>query len=119
TLARFDDYYGEKAGVENLIFKFIPDGSTRVNALLTGEVDMADKIDASAAARLKDSEGVDILPIPTGSPLHVRLYSNDPSLPINDLRVRLALNYAVDEQAIIDNVMHGIGEPLSTFISKY
>ncbi|WP_373084055.1 ABC transporter substrate-binding protein [Sneathiella sp.] len=118
-LERFDQYYGEKPGIKHLIFKFISDATTRVNALQTGEVDMADKIASSDVARLKKIDGIDVLPIATGSPMHVRLYSNDPSLPIHDPRVRLALNYAIDANAIIENVMHGIGEPLSTFISKY
>lgn len=119
TLERFDDYYGEKPGIKTLVFKFISDSSTRVNALLTGEVDMADKIDAADVKRLETTDGIDVLPVPTGSPLHVRLYANDPDSPISDPKVRLALNYAVDENAIIESVMHGVGEPLSSFISKY
>ena len=118
-LERFDDYYGEKPGITHLIFKFVPEASSRINAIAMGEVDMADGISANDVARLKQSPGVDVIPVPMGSPLHVRLYSDDPSSPLSDARVRLALNYAVDVDAIIENVMHGIGEPLRTFISSY
>lgn len=118
-LERFDDYYGDKPGIKHLIFKFVPEASSRINAMAMGEVDMADGIAASDVARLQQSPGVDVIPVPMGSPLHVRLYADDPSSPLSDPRVRLALNYAVDVDAIIKNVMHGIGKPLSTFISAY
>lgn len=116
-LARFDDYYGKKPGVKHLIFKLIPEASSRVNALLTGEVDMADGIAPSDVKRIEDSKGLDAIPVSKGSPLHVRLYANVPGTPLYDRRVRLALNYAIDVDSIIKNVMHGIGRPLSTFIS--
>jgi peptide/nickel transport system substrate-binding protein len=118
-LTRFDDYYGEKPGIKRLIFKFIPDASSRVNALVTGEVDMADSIAASDAKRIESTAGLDAIPVPMGSPLHIRLYANEPNTPLHDPRVRLALNYAIDVNSIIKNVMHGIGKPLTTFISSY
>ncbi len=118
-LARFDDYYGDKPGITRLIFKFIPDAGNRVNAVLNGEVDMADGIAPSDVARIKRGGGIDLLPVPLGSPLHIRLYSNVPGTPLSDRRVRLALNHAIDVQAIVKSVMHGIGQPLTTFISSY
>jgi peptide/nickel transport system substrate-binding protein len=118
-LARFDDYYGAKPGVKRLIFKFIPDASSRLNALMTGEVDMADSIAASDAKRVESTTGLDAIPVPMGSPLHIRLYANEPNTPLHDPRVRLALNYAIDVDAIIKSVLHGIGKPMSTFISSY
>jgi peptide/nickel transport system substrate-binding protein len=87
--------------------------------MMVGEVDMADGISPSDVARLKSTAGLDVIPVPTGSPLHVRLYTTTPGTPLNDRRVRLALNYAIDVNAIIDNVMHGIGKPLTTYISSY
>jgi peptide/nickel transport system substrate-binding protein len=118
-LERFDDYYGVKPGVKRLIFKFVPEAANRVNAMLVGEVDMADGISPSDVARLKTTAGIDVIPVPTGSPLNVRLYTKTPGSPLHDRRVRLALNYAIDVNAIIDNVMHGIGKPLTTYISSY
>lgn len=119
TLERFDGYYGEKPGIKRLIFKFVPEASSRINALLTGEVDMADGISPNDVARLKQTPGVDVIPVPMGSPLHVRLYADDPNTPLHDRRVRLALNYAIDVKGIIGHVMHGVGKPLSTFISSF
>ena len=118
-LARFDDYHGAKPGIRRLVFRVVPEASSRVNALMAGEVDMADGIAPADVARLKQSGGVDVIAVPMGSPLHVRLYANIPGTPLANPKVRLALNYAVDVDAIIKNVMHGIGKPLTTFISSY
>ena len=118
-LERFDEYYGDKPGIKRLIFKFVPEASNRVNALLKNEVDMADGIAPVDVARVKATPGLDVVSVPMGSPLNVRLYANVPGTPLNDKRVRLALNHAIDTQAIIKNVMHGIGQPLTSYISAY
>ena len=118
-LERFDGYYGTKAAIKHLVFKFIPDQSSRVNALIAGEVDMADGIAAADVQRLQQTAGLVVTPVPTGSPLNIRLYANVPGTPLADKRVRLALNYAIDVDAIIKNVLHGIGKPLTSYISSY
>lgn len=118
-LTRFDDYYGDKAAIKRLIFKFVPDASNRVNALLTGEADMADGIAPVDVNRIKATKTLDVVSVPMGSPLNVRLYANVPGTPLHDRRVRLALNHAIDVDAIIKNVMHGIGKPLGSYISAY
>ncbi|MGC3983728.1 MAG: ABC transporter substrate-binding protein [Pseudorhodoferax sp.] len=115
---RFDGYYGPKPEIEKLVFRVLPDANSRVNALLAGEVDIADDVRASDLARLRRTPGVEVQSGPAGSPLHVRLYSNVPNTPLARREVRLALNYAIDTEAIIRNVMHGAGAPLSSFISK-
>ena len=40
-----------------------------------------------------------------GSPLHIRIYSNDPATPLSKPQVRLALNHAVDKDALIKSVL--------------
>jgi peptide/nickel transport system substrate-binding protein len=118
-LERFDDFYGEKPGVKRLIMKMIPEGSTRVNALLKGEVDLVVQAPLNQKSRLESEPGLKVVVNPVSAPMHVRLYSNDPSLPIAKREVRMALNYALDSNAIIRSVYHGVGQPMGTFISAY
>ncbi|HZQ61340.1 MAG TPA: ABC transporter substrate-binding protein [Casimicrobiaceae bacterium] len=115
--ARFDGYWGPKPGVKRLVFKSVPDASSRVNALLAGEADVIDYVAPNDVARLKSTQGVVVHPVQIGSPLAVRLYSNVPGTPLAKRDVRLALNYALDTGAIIKNVLHGIGAPLASYIS--
>lgn len=116
-LVRFDDYYGAKPGIKRLIFKLMPEASGRVNALIAGEVDIADYIAPNDVARLKQIAGIKVTSVSVGSPLAVRLYSNVPGTPLANPKVRLALNYGIDPAAIIKNVLNGIGAPMGTYIS--
>jgi peptide/nickel transport system substrate-binding protein len=119
TIERFDDYFGEKPKVRRIIFRLIPEPSSRLNALLSGEVDIADGLSSSDIPRLEKAAGIDVMPTPIGSPLAVRLYSNDPQSPLSKRDVRLALNYAVDADAIIKSILHGAGKPLTSYISSF
>jgi peptide/nickel transport system substrate-binding protein len=117
-LARFDGYWGPKPGIKRLIFRSIPDASSRVNALLASEADIVDYVAPADVARLKANPGALVKPVQIGSPLAVRLYSNVPDTPLAKRDVRLALNHAVDAQAIIKNVLQGIGAPMASYISS-
>ena len=119
TLDRFDDYFGKKPGIKRLIFRLIEEPSSRVNALLANEVDLSDGIPTVDVARLKKTPGLSVVELPIGSPLAVRIYSNEPGSPLSNPKVRLALNYGLDVNSLIKNVMHGVGAPLSTYISSY
>jgi peptide/nickel transport system substrate-binding protein len=117
-LERFDGYWGPKPGVKRLVMRVIPEPASRVNALMAGEVDVADVIPANDVARLSKVKGLKVSSVKTGSPLMVRLYSNVPGTPLANVKVRQALNYGFDANAIIKNVLQGIGEPMATFISS-
>jgi peptide/nickel transport system substrate-binding protein len=118
-MVRFDGYYGDKPAIKTLIYKYIPEGSSRVNAILSGEVDIAALIPLPDVERLKKESNLTVITNPVSSPMHVRLYSNVPGEPLSKKDVRLALNYAIDANAIIKGVFHGVGAPMGTFISKY
>ena len=118
-LERFDDFYGEKPAIKHLVFRYIPEPSSRVNAIVSGEVDISAMIPLSEVERLRKDESLDVITNPVSSPMHVRLYSNVPDSPLAKREVRLALNYGLDAQAIIKGVFHGIGAPMGTFISRY
>lgn len=119
VLERFEDYWGEKPKIKTIVFKIIPEPSSRVNAILTGEVDLAVVVPLSDYERLRKEKGLDVIANPVASPLYIRTYTNQPDSPFSKREVRQALNYALDVNAIIKGVLHGIGEPIPNFISKY
>ena len=118
-LERFDDFYGDKPGIKTLIYRYLPEPSSRVNAILAGEIDIATMVPLPDVERLRKDTALTVITNPVASPMHVRLYSNVPNSPLANLDVRMALNYAVDKDAIIKGVFHGVGAPMGTFISKY
>ena len=119
VLERFDGFWGPKPKIKTLIFKAITEPSSRVNAILRGEVDVSAVLPSSAYEQLKKEPGLDVIAVPVAAPLYIRIYTNDPASPLSKREVRQALSYALDTQAIIKGVLHGVGEPLGTFISKY
>ena len=108
-LERYDGYWGkeigERPGVSRVIMKFLPEAGSRVNALLSGEVDLSTVLPLQDASRLKTDTGLEIIVNPNGGPLHVRLYSDVPGHPFASKDVRQALSYAVDTNAIIKGVL--------------
>jgi peptide/nickel transport system substrate-binding protein len=119
VIDRFDNYFGAKPAIKRIVFNFVPEPASRINALITGEADFADLLPTVEIERLKKTSGVDVMPIPIGSPLGIKFYTVDKSSPVSNRDVRLALNYAVDVNAIIKSVFHGAGKPIATYISSY
>lgn len=113
---RFDGFWGRKPGVSRLVYKVIPEPSSRASALLAGEVDLATEIAPTDLERLEADKGLAAEVVDGGSPLHVRIYANDPASPLSHRAVRLALNYAVDKRALIASVLRGQAAELTALI---
>ncbi|BBO89158.1 ABC transporter substrate-binding protein [Desulfosarcina ovata] len=104
---RNDDYWGPKPGVEKVVFKFIPDFNTRSLALESGEIDIADYLPAEILKTLEaDPRFTVARKTPSPCPNWIGLNTNRP--PFDDVRVRRAVNYAVDVQAIVDRLINAI-----------
>lgn len=109
TLVRNDDYWRGAMAFERLEYRPIPEDSSRIAALLAGEIDIATNVPASQYARLDNAEGVDVAKVLGFSAKMVILDSLDGS-PIKDPRVRQAMNYAVDKELLLDVLYDGHGQ---------
>ncbi|MGH2548931.1 MAG: ABC transporter substrate-binding protein, partial [Thermomicrobiales bacterium] len=118
-LDRFDGYFGDKPSIKHLIFKVLPEGASRVNALTAGEVDIAIQVPTNYKEQIEQKPELKWIAVPVASPMYVRLYTKEPGSPLAKREVRQALNYAIDRNAIVKSVYHGVGKPLATFISEY
>ena len=125
VMARYDDYYGgapdlEPVGpacVDEVVFRAIPEASTRVAALLAGEVDIIQGVPADLADTLAGSEGVQIKTGPGTRPLWMELNVN--LAPFDDVKVRQALNYAVDKDLLVEMLYGGRAVVLPGVLSPY
>jgi peptide/nickel transport system substrate-binding protein len=125
VLERFDDYYGGAPGllpvgpacVNRVIFRVIPDALTRVAALRVGEVDIIQGVPLDQVDMLSQDPDIQVLMAPGTQPKWMEMNVNQP--PFDDVRVRQALNYAVDKQYIIEEIYDGralaLPGPLSPF----
>ncbi len=120
VLKKFDEYWGTPANIENVILKVIADGDMIVTNLKGGSIDMFCRIPTDQANEL---EGTDFTIYEGTMNLVQAMYLNNDFEPLRDVRVRQALCYAVDEQAIIDLAFDGkgtvIGSSMFPAFGKY
>jgi peptide/nickel transport system substrate-binding protein len=101
VLEAFDQYWRKTPAVKRLVFKVIPDESTRLAALTRGEVDIAYSIRGALAQELQRTPGLSLKPAVIQAPFWLYFADQwDPKSPWHDRRVRLAVNYAINRDAI-------------------
>lgn len=112
TMKANPSYWGGMPLADRVVVRVMPEVSTRVDALLAKEVDIVEGITPLLSTRVKDSD-VARLSVPPGSPQPIwgGLITDRP--PLNDKRVRQAINYAVNKEAIVRRVLLGYGEVMS------
>lgn len=114
-LTRNPDYWDAgKPKVDNLVFRIIPDASSRAAALETGEVQYSpyDSVPFSDVERL--SHNPELVVAKRGyesSAAYVFLEFNLRNPVLANLKVRQAIDQAIDKQALIDVVWYGLGKP--------
>jgi peptide/nickel transport system substrate-binding protein len=108
-IERFEDYWGEKPSVKEARFIFVPEDTTRLAKLQTGEVDIINGCPYPSVKYVEKSPGLKIIKFPADHPTCQIVFSTrNPKTPWHDRRVRLAMAYAIDCDAIIKNVLFGI-----------
>lgn len=103
-----ENWWMGRPKVNKLVWKIIPEAGTREAALLAGDVDVALYPPPSDLPKLKEDPNVAVYTPLTNRILFVALH---PVGPLADPKVRQAINYAVDKQAIVENVLFGLGIP--------
>jgi len=101
VLEAFDQYWRKSPNVKRLILKSIPDEATRLAALKRGEVDIAYVIRGALAEEIRRSPGLTLKPNVGQGTFWVYFPDQwDPKSPWHDRRMRLAVNHAIDRQAM-------------------
>lgn len=94
----------------------VAEDSTRVLQVQSGEIDATDAIPFSQVASLKNDPNAVLTLWPSTQTYYIFLNHTKP--PFDDVKVRQALNYAIDRQALLDVVLHGNGEVAKSFMPK-
>ncbi len=95
-----------KPQVEGLNFVSLPDKTTRVQALLSNQVQIAIYLGFDDRKTLED-RGFDFVVTP-GDAVHVIRYNMFEDSPLKDIRVRQALNYGTNRKSLVDNLLGGL-----------
>jgi peptide/nickel transport system substrate-binding protein len=112
VLERYDGYWGGPAKLRQVIFRMMPDPSSRIAALLAGEVQVIQEVPPDLVERLKASPNVQVKTSEGTRSYEIEF--NTKAAPFNDVRVRQAVNYAINWAPILHDVYHGYGARLAT-----
>ena len=108
VLERFDDYWGEAPPFETVVFNADGQSSGRAAALETGETDVTINILPEDVSTIRDADGVDVRNVTSFRTVFCPMKNTVE--PFDSLEFRQAMNYAVDNEGIVDSILSGFGE---------
>lgn len=122
TLEKNADYWQEgQPKLNKIVFKSITDNSARLNALKTGEIDLADGLNPTDAKTVEGDSNLQLFKRPSMNVGYLGLTST--RAPFDNVKVRQAVNYAIDKEAIIKAFYDGQAEvaknPMPPVIEGY
>jgi peptide/nickel transport system substrate-binding protein len=114
-LAAFDDYWGGAPKIKTLIFKPVPSETTRAAALSSGELDVVPILPPALVASLSNRRGIRIEKVASNKVVYLGFDVNNPSL--KDVRIRQAVDFAIDRNALTARLLRGLGKPSGVVVA--
>lgn len=116
-LVRNENYWKpDRPIVDEVMIPYVTDDNTRVLKLQAGEVDAAVNIPYAQIEQLDARDDVDVKIEPLFR--FDGIWLNNAKKPLDDVKVRQALNYATDKESIIENVLFGFAEVANHMMPK-
>jgi peptide/nickel transport system substrate-binding protein len=112
VLERYDGYWAGPAKLRQVVFRMMPDPSSRIAALLSGEVQVIQEVPPDLVDRLRASPNVEVKTAEGTRSYEIEF--NTKAAPFDDPRVRQAVNYAINWDPILRDIYHGYATRLST-----
>ncbi|GKU85078.1 glutathione ABC transporter substrate-binding protein [Niallia sp. NCCP-28] len=110
------NYWGEPGKPDKIVWKITPEDSTRIAMLETGEAQVAEPIPFSEVKRIESSSNMNLYRSDSMGTEWIGF--NTKAKPLNDVRVRQAISYAVERSTLIDGVFNGIGKPAKSTLGE-
>jgi peptide/nickel transport system substrate-binding protein len=132
AMERFDDHWGGRPAWDKVVVRFITNEAARIAALLAGDVDAIENVPTQDVERIKNDKALVLAAKKSNRVVFLFLDSGrdqSPTLsdhngkplasnPFKDLRVRKAINLAIDRNAIRDRIMTGIAYPTNNLATE-
>jgi peptide/nickel transport system substrate-binding protein len=113
----FDQYWRKAPSVKRLVFKVIPEETTRLAALQRGEVDIVYSVRGELAEELRRTPGLTLKPVVPQGPWWIYFPEQwDPNSPWHDERVRRAASLAIDRKGINEAITLGYSKITGSII---
>jgi peptide/nickel transport system substrate-binding protein len=111
VLTRNADYWDIPPRINHLVYRVIPDASQRLTSLQSGAVDVAHGIPPAERLLINLQPDLKLYHLPGNNVVFLAMNTQRP--PFDDLRVRRAINHAVNKNAIVKLVYQGLAAPAS------
>lgn len=111
VLERNDDYWGEAPGYKTMDFTIYPSTVAMVQAFQAGQLDFMTRVPFSDVAALENNANATIEVTPTLADGSLALATVNPNSPFHDVRVRNAIDLALDRVSINELATEGYGSP--------
>lgn len=116
TLVRNDDYWGEKAKISKLVFKFTKENSVRASELATGAVDAIDGIDPNNVKMLEDAK----MTLFKDQGMNINyMFFNTSRAPFNDAKLREAVTYAINRDELVKFLYQGYADVANSQLPSF
>ena len=114
VLVKNEDYWGEKAKLDKVIFRPIADNAARLQALQNGEIDGYDLVEPQDIPTIEGDESLQILNRPAFNVAYVGINQAIP--PMDKLEVRQAIAHALNREEVVDSFYSGRGQVANEFM---
>ena len=116
TMSANEYYHGEKPKLERIMIRDVPESSNQRLLLERGDIDVAWDLTPQQLSEVQGREGVEVIEIPAHSNEYLAM--NASWGPLQDVRVRQAIKYAINYDEIIDDIMAGYAMKVQGFVPK-
>jgi peptide/nickel transport system substrate-binding protein len=114
TLVRNDDYWGEPATLDSLVFTPIPDNAARLQALQAGDIQGYDLVEPQDIETIAGDSSLQVLDRPAFNVGYVGINQAIP--PMDKLEVRQAIAHGLNRQEVVDSFYAGRGQVATQFM---
>ena len=116
-LVRNPNWFGKKPAMDEVIFRFYADQNAEFQALKSGEIDALDGVPEQSYASIENSDTIEAIAGNQGGFSELSMNSGCSSAPgdgnpaLTDVKVRQAINYAIDRDLLVEKTLVGHGIP--------
>ena len=106
SLLAFEDHWEERPYLDKVVFRVVPENTTRVMGLKGDDLDLIDNFGPQNVGTIKDSSNIKLMAQPGMNVSYMAM--NFTKEPLNNKKVRQAISWAIDKQSIIEGAYNGV-----------
>ena len=107
SVVRNPDYWGGGVKLESVTLTYVSEGATRATMLESGDVNVARGLPYPQVSTIEGNPDLDVVSAETLRAYF--MFVNTEEAPLDDVRVRQAINYAIDRDEVVDVALEGVG----------